>query len=206
MTQYSIASNSSNQSRTQTLEERLSKVPSRRRAFYKKGDPGQRKVYAHQVDNLIIIENEDGDIVRRYRVNKHSTNRERSGSLMNRALSKVGIRSRQGSTSAPEPVLTQVHDSTKPNSPLRDSKLETKIENQLVDIFTKKKGPGQPKGQAAIQRKRLPPPAVAEATDDDASVDSEEDEILQESNVERQRRLAALGRIPDKRDRDDEEE
>lgn len=220
MTQYSTASNSSNQSRTQTLEERLSKVPSRRRAFYKKGDPGQRKVYAHQVDNLIIIENEDGDIVRRYRVNKHSTNRERSGSLMNRALSKVGIRSRQGSTSAPEPVLTQVHDSTKPNSPLRDSKLETKIENQLVDIFTKKKGPGQPKGQAAIQRKRLPPPAVAEATDededqedydhdsedDDASVDSEEDEILQESNVERQRRLAALGRIPDKRDRDDEEE
>lgn len=217
LTQYSTASGSSG-SHHHSMGETLSKIPTKRRAFYKKNDPGHRKVFAHQVDNLIIIENEDGDIVRRYRVNKHTSGRERSTSLVGRALSKVGIRGRLGSVAANEPVLTQVHDSTKPSSPLKDPRLENKIENHLADMFARKKMPV--KSGHEVQRQRSPPPAVAEESeedddDDDLSVDSEDEEEaeddddeehLQETSVERKRRLAALGRIPERRDMADEEE
>lgn len=218
MSQFSSASAASESTLSRSTDDRLRKTTSRKRAYYKKDDPSHRKVFAHQVDNLIIIENEDGDIVRRYRVNKHTQSRNRSGSLVDKALSKVGIRKRQGSTVATEPVLTQVHDFTKPNSPLKDPKLENKIENHLVDFFAKKGSTSQSEDAEVNKRRRLPPPMVPEVsededeseeeddTNDDSSVDSEDDDILQESNVERQRRLAALGRIPEKRDRDDEED
>lgn len=88
------------------------------RALYRRDDPKHRKVYAHQVDNMIVIENEEGEIIRRYRVNRHGsqggesseingagtgsgsgTGRARSSSIVGKALSWMGRnKDEEGST------------------------------------------------------------------------------------------------------------
>ncbi|EDK46107.1 hypothetical protein LELG_04287 [Lodderomyces elongisporus NRRL YB-4239] len=71
-----------------------------RRTYYKKDDPKRRKVYAHRIDNLILIENEDGDIIRRYKVNRHASNipkpnRSRSSTLVGKMKSFVGMKDKE---------------------------------------------------------------------------------------------------------------
>lgn len=135
-----------------------------RRAIVKKGT--HKRYYAHQVDNLILVENEDGEIVRRYRVNKHDTpkTRSRSSTLMSRALSMVGIRSSDQMAerdSAPAPVEHAiVHEALEEDA----SDLEEQMELEVSDVSD------------------------------------------EETQVERRRRLAALGQIPDGRGDSDEEE
>ncbi|ANB15251.1 Nha1p [Sugiyamaella lignohabitans] len=57
------------------------------------------KVIAYQLDNDVIVENEDGEIIRRYRINRKPTDlaaedsrpRSRQNSIIGRTLSKVGL-------------------------------------------------------------------------------------------------------------------
>lgn len=217
------------------------KIKEKKKAFYRKSDPKHRKVYAHQIDDMIVIENEDGEIIRRYKVNRHASQsapsggRARSGSIVGKALSYVGIKgkgasagegvgsgspsinaivsgSSQGSGQAGEPVLVKEHDSKGPNNPLRDSKLENSLELKITNIL---KGTDK----TSDVRRRPTVPEIIEGSeeeeDSEASEDSEvddsdddSDEILHESEVEKRRRLAALGlgKARGQRDEDDEED
>lgn len=121
-----------------------------------------KRYYAHQVDDLLIIENTDGDIVRRYKLNRHTKTRQRSGSLMGKALQMVGIR-KEAAAEAPKPetpmplVVEPVHEDTE----LFD---ETELTDEALD-----------------------------------------EELPEETEVEKRRRLAALGHITAGRADDDEE-
>lgn len=69
-----------------------------------------RKIVAYQLDNTIIVENEDGEIVRRYRINRPTNQQQKAGAggdqpgvgnngIFNQALSWVGIKKTQSNTS-----------------------------------------------------------------------------------------------------------
>ncbi|KHC77956.1 sodium/hydrogen antiporter [Candida albicans SC5314] len=186
LTQYSTGSGEyTTDEDTHGLQEKLSRSLSRR-SYYKKDDPNKRKVYAHRVDDLIVIENEDGDIIRRYKVNKHApAPRARSGSIMGMVKSMVGIKP------PPEISVTDLEHGTQhkiilpeeENTPM-SSKTEQKLEDTIANI---------------LQENHTQP--ISEESADEESADEEETE------VEKKRRLQALGYLPSsRRDREDEEE
>lgn len=228
-----------------SLDKKLSRTLSQNKtAFYKKSDPKRRKVYAHQVDDLIVIENEDGEIIRRYKVNRHSAqnvdkSRSRSGTLVGKALSLVGIKGKDSvnattnttggvqNQSIPtfnitgndlekqdDNLLIPEHDSKNPNSPLKDSRMESKIETKLTDILKKNGNKTiNQSGRPVIPESRHVEEEDEEEENSSESEDSEIDDdelgegVLQETEVERKRRLAALGHLPSfRRDANDEEE
>ncbi|KAL6452071.1 NHA1 Na(+)/H(+) antiporter [Candida maltosa Xu316] len=144
------------------LQKKLSRTLSRR-SYYKKGDPNKHKVYAHRIDDLIVIENEDGDIMRRYKVNRHTGNptttpqqqqqqadpnqptsgnktRSRSGTLMGMMKSIVGLKPSDKTKSAsPEtsvPISTLNSDLEQGNS---NPVLVADVGNQPLDSRTEQK-------------------------------------------------------------------
>lgn len=200
----------------------LSKMTTARKAFYKKNDPTHQKVFAHQIDNVLIIENEDGDIIRRYRVNLHPKQKEarsRSGTVMSKALSLVGLKKKD--SGAPdlekqEPVLTPEFDSGNPN--LQSSKVNKQLENHitkaLVDEDSSKTSAMivLPKIQEPEDHEDVVPEEVSEDSEfddeneEEEEVDGVDDEDLEETEVEKARRLAALGHVAATRHEDDEED
>lgn len=214
MSSISSGSENSDSPDKQTVERRIFKTMTsgKRRGYYSKKDP-QRKVYAHQVDNLIVIENFEGEIIRRYRVNRHRSNttRTRTGSIVGRALSLVGIKGKdkepRTTTGEAVPSISVSHVSDDKRKILapdineddNESTRHTKLENKITEMLTQ--GP----------RKTTPVvPEEPEEEDSEISNDSEEldesDDELQETEVEKKRRLAALGHLTARRDLDDEEE
>ena len=85
-----------------------------------------------------MIENEDGDIIRRYKVNKHApAPRARSGSIMGMVKSMVGIKP------PPEISVTDLEHGTQhkiilpeENTPM-SSKTEQKLEDTIANILKK---------------------------------------------------------------------
>ncbi|KAI5955233.1 CNH1 [Candida jiufengensis] len=267
LTQYSTNSvekdeNSSEEKPTTTkggllspLEKKLS-----RKSYYKKDDPHRRKVYAHRVDNLIVIENEDGDIIRRYKVNRHAStypqqqpppqaqkpSRSRSSTLVNRMKSFVGMKPSSQSTTTPEQDFPQNDNPPQETPTIHVTDLEKgthhniiipqedkkphphhekidKIEDKIATILETK----HRKGSHHLVKKASPPPPVSQPLDEEEEEDEEEDESEvdheepipsyeegitdheedeEETEVEKQRRLQALGKLPNKnRDVHDEE-
>lgn len=155
----------------------------KRKTIVKKSEKGSgKRFYAHKIDNLIVIENDEGEIVRRYRVSKHHSNstsshktRPRQGSLVNRAMSKLGL-AKNSNVTATE---SEQAESQQPPGP-------------------------------AIARKSSPSPAIPESDeyDDDSEADEDESDVdlPAETEVEKKRRLEALGHLPARRDADDEED
>ncbi|KAL6945254.1 hypothetical protein ACO0QE_002703 [Hanseniaspora vineae] len=84
----------------------LKKVLSSEQQFPKESRTAKerKKYYAYKIDNQLIIENESGEVLRRYKIKTHEKatkksskddadkNRPRSDSFMNKALQKVGIK------------------------------------------------------------------------------------------------------------------
>lgn len=178
MSAFSVLSDTLNASGTESMTSKLTRTLSSnvRKAFVKKDGKGKgKKYYAHQVDNLLLIENADGEIVRRFRVNKHESLRARSRSIVGRALSLVGIKTRDSATSAsgaPSGLTSAVEPS--------------EVKNKLTV-----------------------PPTVHEDLDrlyGDSESEFETEDDFSETEVEKRRRLAALGEISDGRAESDEEE
>ncbi|CUM65098.1 uncharacterized protein PRCAT00002724001 [Priceomyces carsonii] len=207
---------------------RTMSAPFRRRAFYKKSDPSHHKVYAHQVDDFLVIENEDGEVIRRYKVNKHlnpEKGRPRSSSIMGKALMMVGLKKdipednlppEKNSTASLNDDLEQnkrydilIPESGDPKSLLSNPKIESKIETKLTNLLN---APAK-KGGLNISR-RSSKHIAKEAVEDESkkqaaqnvSDDSASNDILKESEVERSRRLAALGKLPEGERNDEDEE
>ncbi|ODQ78833.1 hypothetical protein BABINDRAFT_162513 [Babjeviella inositovora NRRL Y-12698] len=182
----------------------------------------KKKVYAFKLDNNIIIENEEGEIVRRYKINPHAdvppgdnvpVGRNRSSSIVNRALSMVGLK--QIDPQAPTPVVPLV---TKPDTekaqatngffiPGDDERSDAssvpsqRLEDKLVGLLSLE----EKTKLAGAQLQQQQPPMV-EILEEDSSLESDEDEEDEETAVERARRLTALGEYSAPRDDDDEEE
>lgn len=214
MSSVSSGSETSSSPDKQTVDGRISKTMTsgKRRGFYSKKDPLRRKVYAHQVDNLIVIENDEGEIIRRYRVNRHRSNttRNRTGSIVDRALSLVGIKGKEkeqtSTTDEAVPSISVSHVTDEKRKILApdinenddESTRHTKLENKITEMLSQgsKKTPVVPEE---------PEEEDSEMSDDSEELD-ESDEDLQETEVEKKRRLAALGHYTARRDDDDEEE
>lgn len=186
---------------------------SSRKAYYKKDDPNQRKIYAHQIDNILLIENEEGDIIRRYKVNRHASNRPRADSVMDKALSFVGIK-KPHPAQAPAldleqgavPALVPEYDSGDPR--LKDKRVEQKLESHIAGVLSDK---GKQKVPVPIPQINVPEETSEESEEEedvseDSEFEDEEDEELEETEVEKTRRLAALGHLSATRHADDEEE
>lgn len=109
------------------LGETVSKV-----VYKKKGD--HRKVYAHQIDDLIFIENEDGEVIRRYKVNRHST-RPRSDTLMSKALRLLGVKKK--GEEAPVPVITGTESPDKVVFSESSENIENLMESHLNETLQK---------------------------------------------------------------------
>lgn len=157
------------------------------------------KYTAYKLDNQLIIENDEGEIVRRYRINHHktaTTERNRGSSMASgfgKALSVVGIKSGLGNSSDKGPDIQeflQLEPVQQPEHPVDEeeyegSELESATESEEGD----------------------------DDDDDDEEEDSEEDDDDEEAaidtgetDVERARRLTALGKVSAPRDEEDEEE
>lgn len=151
-----------------------------KRALVRKGASAQR-FFAFQIDNVIVVENADGEIVRRYRVNKHPGKRARSNTILDRAKAFVGLNRRPSQVpniaNHPEAVGDRVPVGTK------EEIGAVGVENRLAEILQ-----------------------TAEAQSDEAVDADEAYDLGLETEVERRRRLAALGQIADRRDEEDEEE
>lgn len=162
-----------------------------KKAFIERDDPKKRRLYAHQIDNLIIIENEDGEIIRRYRVNRQVPQvRKRGNTLMGRAKLALGFGAK-GSGGDEEWTMGQPQDPAPFVSP----------EGALDD-------PANPRLEARLNQALKPrqEQAQPEADDEELSEDSEAEESDEgETEVERRRRLQALGKLPTKNRPDDEE-
>lgn len=219
MSQYSVVSNESGSVKSddrESLTSKLSKTVSRgKKTIVKKGEKSKR-YYAHQVDNTIVIENEDGEIVRRYRVNKHTepAKRARSGSIMGKALSMVGLKHKEDADAEPA-----------------EGRSSQDAENVVVPVLKERRGSagkvskkltGMLNSTAAAKattppaRPRSPPmrspstvyedlDLIASSGDDHNNYEDVES-APEETEVEKRRRLAALGHIQDGRDLSDEED
>lgn len=156
------------------------------------GFTGEKKKFvAYKTADQLIIESEDGEIVRRYKINPHKSKpdssegqRNRSSSMLSdmtgKALSAVGLKKMAGSTAAPASVpVTPVKTGAGTNALGPDHVIREDDEEQDDD-------------------------------EEDSEVDDDESEVEgfdeEETAVERQRRLAALGELSDDRDDSDEEE
>lgn len=197
MSQFSVLSDASldNEDQTESLGERLSRTLSGpgKRAIVRKSN--RKKYFAHRVDNLIAIENEDGEIVRRYRVNKHpikNKTRSRSSTLVNKALSMVGINTKDSQPSnAPAQALTK--PGLEPVGEDVGQLLSPSISNR------------PPRKSPPVHRS----PSIASQELDHLfdPTDSDESKSLpDETEVEKRRRLAALGEIAGERGASDEED
>lgn len=213
----------------------LLRVKSVKKAFKEKALL-HHKVYAHQVDNMIVIENEEGDIIRRYRVNRHMSQsrpsaRLRSGSLVGRAFLRFGKRREEeaappvSGTPQEGALLVKEHDLRDPQSPLRNPLVENRLELKIADILRSKHAtmptkrpsnvPEAPEAEAPeaeapeahlrLEASELCLEASELCLEDSRDLEADED-ILQETEVEKKRRLAALGLRSGQRREDDEEE
>ncbi|ABN66296.1 Na+/H+ antiporter [Scheffersomyces stipitis CBS 6054] len=206
LSQYDSADVSSDgdQSEESPISKKLSRTISgyKKRTYYRKNDPNHRKVYAHQIDDVIVIENEDGEIIRRYKVNRHphsispTQSRKRTGSVVAASLQFFGLKGKEPENLPAVPVikiddgkasenkLIVQKDEPGIDSALSGARAQVKLESKLADMLAKSK--------------------VSEASEDSEEEDSDD---LQETAVEKRRRLEALGKLPTThRDHDDEEE
>lgn len=165
----------------------LSPVRSIERVFDKSSPDDKRKFVAYKTGSHLIIENEDGEVVRRYKVNQHDkeptgSRRSRSGTLLSgyagKALSAVGLKNSISSA----------------NKESKSAHVGSAVDHKFI---------AAPKEEDD----------ESEEDDDESSVESESpsataagDDEEEETDFERQRRLAALGHLSNSDDSDDEEE
>jgi sodium/hydrogen antiporter len=191
-----------------------------------------QKITAYQLDNDIIVENEDGDIIRRYRINRRSSEvasetstqpRGRSGSIiqgLDRTLSWVGLKKAHEQHSNA--------DAGSPTSPISERDVE-KNEGDIVpvgtasgqlpfDDDTMKKHLHALLGRRDSIRDNVGPKDMSSTApapprsflghhdgEDEDPLTSSADPGYDETEVERKRRLAALGLLSEGEDDDDEE-
>ncbi|QLL31948.1 hypothetical protein HG536_0C01150 [Torulaspora globosa] len=181
-----------------------------------------RKYYAYKMDNMLIIEDEEGEVLRRYKINTHdekTATRPRSASVMAKALSAVGLRSKQ-SSNAKDKEPSQTEDMKKmvrnltpapKNTHARSDEDIGEEDEDDDDELSDDDGYSYDYEQDNDTFSN----GSESANDTQSYYDSDEANIADsgavsdaasETVVERERRLNALGHVSAPRDVDDEEE
>lgn len=190
MSNYSVLSEKSD-------DGEISHHLAKRKTLVRKDSRGRgKRYYAHQVDDILFVENQDGEIVRKYRLNRHKPkSRQRSELIVQRALSKVGLRNKTKEIEKEKvndpvcAIVDSIGSGEKDQiSPLvePDSRLTQRV-NELLSAS----------GQSATQ---------SGGTQSSSKTRKSANRERGETEVERRRRLAALGRIDADRDEEDEED
>ncbi|KAH3673587.1 hypothetical protein WICMUC_003584 [Wickerhamomyces mucosus] len=161
-------------------------------------DSGHNKYIAYKLNDQLIIENHEGEVLRRYRIKHHKqiseVNRPKSASVasgLGKALKAVGITNKLGEPEIKiedkidlSPVQTEKDNSADSSSA---SAAPTSPANHSIDI--------------------IPEDVIHNhSEEDDISEEEEEEEDYEETEFEKRRRLEALGQIRAHRNDDDEEE
>ncbi|AMD18990.1 HBR089Wp [Eremothecium sinecaudum] len=187
------------------------------------------KYHAYRVNDVLIIENEDGEVLRRYRINTHNSDKasqtkKRSSSVVSKALSVVGLgksTSKAQQLQAPSSVAaadktltsdaqvlsTTEHPKLTPVPSIHTSSGENRSEKDNED-----EGDITPLKSKHFQSKEITEASEESEDDEDEEDEDEEDEEEEghdeeekETAIERARRLTALGEYSAPRDDDDEE-
>lgn len=187
----------------------------------RKDDPDKRKFFAFRVDDQIMIENSQGDIIRRYKLNMHKkepTSSSADVSMAKKALSLVGIK-----PSKANKVVSDIEQNQQTNTQLIpedgqshvDPEVEKSMEKHLSQVLSKSQAEKGKLPKAAalhLPRTMSPAPPRVETESEtegsevsDGSYDDESDNSVEsETEAERSRRLAAL--YTSQRHQSDEEE
>ncbi|KAK9364934.1 Sodium/hydrogen exchanger family-domain-containing protein [Lipomyces kononenkoae] len=170
--------------------QRRRRLSSEARKAHGEDEHSRTKAIAYQLDDEIIVENEEGEVIRRYRINRHRPPGGERG--LDRALSWVGLRRGPGAGDS--------HGGNIPD-----------LEMQRVESA----GEGTSGSSSALDKNELPKNFLQRITTEDEVVVSKsrkgrshaDDE--EETPAERKRRLAALqgsDRTEEQEDDEDEEQ
>lgn len=203
---------------------------------HKRHGPGH-KITAYQLDNDIIVENEEGEIIRRYRINRkptenvaESSNRGRAGIIipgLDRTLSWVGLRRgheqvADASRESPKSSVSD-HDVEKSEGdlvpvgpvsgylPFDDDTIEKHLQVLLhrEDSGSSESKKAGEKDYSMEPTSSAPPRHFLGRHDGEDEVSlsaTTESGDFEETEVERKRRLAALGLLKSDDDDDEDEE
>ncbi|KAK9459469.1 Sodium/hydrogen exchanger family-domain-containing protein [Lipomyces oligophaga] len=184
----------------------------------------RERAIAYQLDDEVIVENEEGEVIRRYHINRHSSSAShapgRPGAGLDRALSWVGIH--RGAQQQGTPALPGADGIGKNVLPLHSLDLEKQDKDSSASGSSTVTGsgpagtkrgtgsrPADEEDSAKIDTAELPRNFLQRRTDvDDQPAISrryhaDDDE---ETPAERSRRLAALSHSRDYEDDDDDDE
>ncbi|CEP61411.1 Nha1p LALA0_S03e02256g [Lachancea lanzarotensis] len=183
------------------------------------------RYFAYKIDDQLIIENDDGDVLRRYKINPHeldaqrsrsTSNRSRTGSVVAKALSAVGLSKSPTSPSnapaskshtlepaakikgrrlTPVPTSGAIDDLSEEDDDENEGTDETEDDDEYDSDATEESDEQADYDTGDNQ-------ASTVATDSDAGQPEDESETA----IERSRRLTAFGHVSAPRHEDDEEE
>lgn len=193
------------------------------------------KYYAYRIDGQLIIEDKEGEVLRRYKINPHSnTSRKKNeeklgtagGKVMNKALSAVGIKNKAAAsnnrqTKSPSPNaegnLKMVRN---PTPAPKDSYVRPEELRQDEQEDSEDYGAEDEDGETRSYNGSYTDGSEEDGENHNVSDDDYDDNSYNNDNsafrgsndaepetaVERERRLNALGHFLAPRDQDDEEE
>lgn len=181
------------------------------------------KYYAYKMDNMLIIEDEDGEVLRRYRINPHAdknVTRPRSQSVVSKALSAVGLKSKAPSAYNKEKHHNQTEDLKKmvrnltpaPKRTQRSDEDLAEEDEESEDDDDDDEESYDDQDAADMSEEDSDMIEDSDLSEDVETYDSDQDIMARdnsqepETEFERERRLNALGHVSAPRNDDDEEE
>lgn len=95
-----------------------------------------QQVYVHHIDKNITIEDTEGDVLRKYKIkniNKEPQTKKKLKAATDKTLLKMKLKKGSPLTTKKSPryILQESFDNDKQESPLRNEKVEKKLENKL---------------------------------------------------------------------------
>lgn len=93
-----------------------------------------QQVYVHHIDKNITVEDKDGNVLRKYRIhniNREPQTRKKIKAATEKTLLKMKLKKGSSTNRSPHYVLEESFDNEKQESPLRNEKVERKLETKL---------------------------------------------------------------------------
>lgn len=172
----------------------------------------RHKYHAYKMDQQLIIENEEGEVIRRYKIHHHpDSNKKKSDDMVNKVLSSVGLR-RSASAKSQTSDISSISTGPEPQSEPLTKKHRTltpapqKATKYIHRVSSDEEEDGDEDTIDSDEYTGDEEYESEEYTDDSNADEDNEDES--ETEFERQRRLHALGQapVPHQHTADDEDE
>ncbi|SCV05332.1 LANO_0H05160g1_1 [Lachancea nothofagi CBS 11611] len=205
-------------SKMSALKRVITPPPLRRQTLI--DEQANKRYFAYRIDGQLIIENDDGDVLRRYKINPHETigsqtsGKQKGPGMVAKALSAVGL-SKSTSASSSHPGKDQLPD---PAAKIRGRRLtpvpttgalaeaptdENEFNSNEYEDDEEYDSDGVPDSEGDDYEDGS---EAAIGSDAESSGSEEFSDEEPETAIERSRRLTALGHVAAPRRDDDEEE